>query len=416
MINNNTNEEPVAAAEESSIKKTANYLGLQRNIILMLGLTVLMYTGEKLWERFIPKYLDGLGASILIIGAFGFMQNFLGAMWALPGGYISDYLGNRKAFMIFSILAIFGYAIAIVFNSWIAVFVGMLFFFGWSNVALPGSMSLITKTLGKGKTVMGISMHSLIRRIPMSLGPIIGGLLIGTYGLITGIKVAFGISIILSLVGLIFINKLTVKDETEKPEKIHPIQLWKTFDKKLKNLLVSDILVRFCEQIPYVFVVIWCLNVVKVSASEFGLLSAIEMVTSALIFIPVANYSDKLEKKPFIVITFIFFTIFPFMLYFSNTFWLLGIAFFIRGLKEFGEPTRKALILELSKKGMEARSFGMYYFVRDGIVAFAGFLGGVLWKVSPELNLFIAVGFGILGTLYFAIFGKGTDSNSEVVK
>ena len=375
-----------------------------------------MYTGEKLWERFIPKYLDGLGASILIIGAFGFLQNFLGAIWALPGGYISDHLGNRKAFLVFSIMAIFGYSIAIIFSSWYAVFAGMLFFFGWSNVALPGSMSLITKSVGKGKTVMGISMHSLIRRLPMALGPVIGGVLIGTYGLLTGIKIAFGISIGLSLIGIIFINKLTTDEKETKPEKIHPLELWRTFDRKLKNLLVSDILVRFCEQIPYVFVVIWCLNFIKISASEFGWLTAIEMATSALIFIPVASYSDKLEKKPFVVITFIFFTIFPFILYFSNTFWMLAIAFVIRGLKEFGEPTRKALILELSKKGVEARSFGMYYFIRDGIVAFAGFLGGVLWQVSPEMNLFIATGFGILGTLYFAVFGKGTDSKSEIAK
>ncbi|HRE10385.1 MAG TPA: MFS transporter [Ignavibacteria bacterium] len=400
----------------NSLSKAGQYLGLKRNIILMLGLTVLMYTGEKMWERFIPKYLDGLGATILIIGAFGFLQNFLGAIWALPGGYIADHLGNRRAFMVFSVMAIVGYIIAIVFNSWIAVFVGMLFFFGWSNVALPGSMSLITKTLGRGKTVMGISMHSLIRRIPMALGPIIGGYLIVSYGLLIGIKIAFGISIALSLIGMIFINKLTTDEQETKPEKIKLLQLWKTFDKKLKNLLVSDILVRFCEQIPYVFVVIWCLNVVKISASEFGYLTAIEMVTSALIFIPVANYSDKLEKKPFIVITFIFFTIFPFMLFFSNSFGLLAVAFFIRGLKEFGEPTRKALILDLSKKGTEARSFGMYYFIRDGIVAFAGFLGGVLWKVSPELNLFLATGFGVLGTLYFAFFGRGTDTNSEKAK
>lgn len=398
------------------LNKTKEFLGLKRNIVLMLGLTVLMYTGEKLWERFIPKYLDGLGASILIIGAFGFLQNFLGAVWALPGGYISDHLGSRKAFLVFSILAIFGYTIAIVFNSWIAVFAGMLFFFGWSNVALPGSMSLITKTLGKGKTVMGISMHSLIRRLPMALGPVIGGVLIGSFGLITGIKIAFGISILLSLIGIVFINKLTTDERPEKTEKLHPAELWKTFDSKLKNLLVSDILVRFCEQIPYVFVVIWCLNIVKVSASDFGVLTAIEMVTSALIFIPVASYSDKLEKKPFVVITFIFFTIFPFILYFSSSFWMLVVAFIIRGLKEFGEPTRKALILELSKKGIEARSFGMYYFIRDGIVAFAGFLGGVLWQVSPELNLFTAAGFGILGTLYFTFFGRGTESKSDVGK
>ena len=147
-----------------------------------------MYTGEKLWERFIPKYLDELGTSVLIIGAFGFLQNFLGAIWALPGGYLADLLGSRKSFLIFNLLAIIGYIIAIFFNSWIAIFVGMLFFFGWSNVALPGSMSLITKTLGKGKTVMGISMHSVIRRVPMMLGPIAGGYLIMQYGLILEYK------------------------------------------------------------------------------------------------------------------------------------------------------------------------------------------------------------------------------------
>ncbi len=376
---------------------------------MMLALTVIMYTGEKLWERFIPKYLDELGTSILIIGAFGFLQNFLGAIWALPGGYLADMMGNRKSFLIFNILAIFGYVIAIAFNSWIAVFVGMLFFFGWSNVALPGSMSLITKTLGKNKTVMGISMHSIIRRLPMMAGPLIGGYLIMNYGLVMGIKIAFCISIGLSLVGIIFINKLTVDDNAVKPEKIHPIQLWKKFDSKLKNLLISDILVRFCEQIPYVFVVIWCLNIVKVSAGDFGILTAIEMLTSALIYIPVAGFSDRLEKKPFVVITFIFFTAFPFILYFSGSFSLLAFAFFIRGLKEFGEPTRKALILELSIHGAEARSYGLYYFIRDGIVAFAGFLGGVLWKYSPELNLFVAGAFGIIGTIYFVFFGRGTE-------
>lgn len=393
----------------SALTKTKEFLGLKRNFVLMLSLTVIMYTGEKLWERFIPKYLEELGTTVLLIGAFGFLQNFLGAVWALPGGYLSDMLGNRKSFLIFNILAIFGYAIAIAFTNWIGVFIGMLFFFGWSNVALPGSMSLITKTLGKNKTVMGISMHSIIRRLPMTVGPIIGGWLIMNYGLVSGIKIAFGCSIILSLIGIIFINKLTVDEASQKPEKIHPIQLWKKFSPKLKNLLISDILVRFCEQIPYVFVVIWCLDVVKVSAGDFGILTAVEMITSALIYIPVAGYSDRLEKKPFVVITFIFFTLFPFILYFSGTFWLLVFAFFIRGLKEFGEPTRKALILELSVHGAEARSYGLYYFIRDGIVAFAGFLGGYLWSIKPELNLFIAGVFGVIGTLYFIALGKGTE-------
>jgi MFS family permease len=196
-------------------------------------------------------------------------------------------------------------------------------------------------------------------------------------------------------------------------EKINPLLLWKKFDSRLKSLLVSDILIRFCEQIPYVFVIIWCLNIVNVSAMQFGYLTAVEMLTAAVIYIPVASFSDRFERKPFVALTFLFFTIFPLFLYYSRNYLFLIFAFIIRGLKEFGEPTRKAMIMDLSSTGVEARSVGLYYFIRDFIVSFAAFAGGFLWKVDPALNLFTAFAFGIAGTLYFIFFGKGTQISSQ---
>ena len=45
---------------------------------------------------------------------------------------------------------------------------------------------------------MGVSMHSLVRRIPMALGPILGGLcIIGLWGEPNGIRVAFVCAFIL---------------------------------------------------------------------------------------------------------------------------------------------------------------------------------------------------------------------------
>ena len=391
-----------------TLAKIKDFLGLKRNVALLLVLVILMLTGEKTWERFVPKYLEGIEGSLIIIGAFGFLQNFLAAFWSLPGGYIADIIGNKRAFLVFDLMAIGGYIIAIIFTSWIAIFIGMIFFSAWNAVSLPASMSLITKSLGGKKTAMGISMHSVIRRFPMMIGPIIGGILISAYGLVIGVKVSFGISIVLCLIGIFFQQKMTA-DVVQEVEKLHPLALWKRFDKRLKNLLVSDILIRFCEQIPYVFVVIWCLDFVKVSPEQFGLLTAVEMITAVLIYIPVASFSDRLERKPFVVITFIFFSIFPLFLYFSTSYLLLIFAFIIRGLKEFGEPTRKAMIMELSVKKAEARSFGLYYFIRDFIVSFAAFFGGLLWKISPEINLFTASLTGVAGTLFFLFFGKGTD-------
>jgi MFS family permease len=383
------------------------FLGLKGNVVSLLIITLLIYSGEKLWERFLPKYFESIGATVLIIGGLGFLQNMLGAIWALQGGYLADRFGTKKSFFLFNILAIAGYLIAIIFTNWIALFIGMIFFSAWSNISLPGSMSLISEALGSKKTVMGISMHSFIRRIPMAVGPIIGGIIIMHYGIIYGIKISFAISVLLCLTGMIF--QFRMKDQKKFAyESVHLLLLWKQMDVRLKNLLVSDILIRFCEQIPYVFVVLWCLDKIKISPPQFGLLTAVEMSVAALVYIPVASFSDKLEKKPFVAVTFFFFTIFPLILFFSRSYFALMVAFIIRGLKEFGEPTRKALITDFCPPETKARTFGLYYFVRDFTVSFAAFFGGLLWMIGPEWNLLSAVVFGVMGTTIFILFGKGT--------
>ena len=78
-------------------------------------------------------------------------------------------------------------------------------------------------------------------------------------------------------------------------------------------------------------------------------------------------------------------------------------------LKEFGEPTRKTLIMELCPEGQKASTFGAYYLMRDVIVSIAAFGGAFLWQISPAVNFFTAFGFGLIGMVFFALFGKDMD-------
>lgn len=176
----------------------------------------------------------------------------------------------------------------------------------------------------------------------------------------------------------------------------------------LRRLLVSDILIRFCEQIPYAFVVVWAMKTIAepVSAVQFGLLTTIEMATAILIYVPVAAAADRLTKKPFVLATFGFFTAFPLVLLFSRSFGWLIVAFVVRGLKEFGEPTRKSLIMDLSPEDARAATFGLYYLVRDAVVSLGALGGAFLWLIGPEVNLLVAFSFGLLGTAWFALWGE----------
>lgn len=391
------------------LKRVGAFLGLQRSTMGMLLMVILVGMGERMAERFLPMYLMALGGSVITVGALGGMDNLLSALYAFPGGYLSDRLGVKRALLVFNLIAMTGYCVVILVPAWQAVLVGAIFFLSWSAVSLPATMSLVAKVLPTDKRTMGVSMHSLVRRFPMALGPIMGGLFISYWGMKNGVRAAFVVALLMSLIGAV-LQQILIEEDSGKQKKAqaNPFNMYKHMSSRLKLLLVSDILVRFCEQIPYAFVVIWSMTriVHPVSAFQFGILTGVEMATAILVYIPVAYLADRSTKKPFVVITFIFFTVFPLVLLVSQSFNWLVLAFFVRGLKEFGEPTRKALIMDLAPENEKAAMFGLYYLMRDVVVSLAAFGGAFLWMRSPQTNFIVAVFFGILGTLVFAIWGN----------
>jgi MFS family permease len=382
------------------------FLGLNRSMGAMLAMVVLVGLGEKMAERFLPLYLLALGAGTQSVGFLNAMDNLLGALYSFPGGILSDRWGAKKALMAFTGLAMAGYAVVILVPAWWAVLAGAVLFISWTAVSLPGIMGLVSTAVTRDKRVMGVTLHSLVRRIPMALGPILGGLLITRYGTVAGVRVAFSVALLLGGASL-FIQWKFISDRRESGRA--PLRLresWKGFTPGLKSLLASDVLIRFAEQIPYAFVVVWIVRERGLTAAQFGLLTAIEMVTALLVYIPVAAMADRYGKKPFVLMTFGFFTAFPLALLFCRSFPAFALAFVLRGLKEFGEPTRKALIMDLAPEGAKASTFGTYYLVRDVIVSGAALSSATLWNIAPAANFLTAFGFGVAGTVLFAFLGK----------
>jgi MFS family permease len=388
-----------------------DFFAINGSILSMLTMVILVGMGEKMSERFLPIYLIALGGSTVSVAFLNGLDNLLSALYSFPGGYLSDKIGYKKSLILFTFIAMIGYSIVLIFPSWQAVLFGAFFFISWTAISLPAVMKLVSKVVPKNKRAMGVSVHSLVRRVPMALGPLLGGLLIGIYGNILGIRIAFAIALIFAFVSIIIVH-FFVEESNEKRKSIKMSKMFKNLKGPLRTLLISDILIRFAEQIPYAFVVIWVMKNNGFTALQFGLLTTVEMITAMIIYIPVAYFADKGTKKPFVVTTFWFFTLFPFLLIFSKSFTMLIIAFIIRGLKEFGEPTRKSMILDFAPEDEKAGTFGVYYLVRDIIVSAAAFSSAILWNISPFANFFTAFLFGVAGSIYFWIFGK---DSSKVV-
>jgi MFS family permease len=398
----------------SLLGRLIEFLGLRRSIAGLLSMAVLVGMGEHMAEQFLPLYLLALGGGFISVGFLNGMDNLLGALYSFPGGYLSDRLGTKRALLVFNLISIAGFLIVIFVQHWLAVILAAALFLSWTAISLPATMSLVARVLPKNKRTMGVTVHSLVRRVPMALGPLIGGTFIAVWGVELGVRLAFVGALAMAVVAVVLQQLLIENDPPDdgiKPAAEHnPLRLWKYMTGDLRRLLIADILVRFCEQIPYAFVVVWAVgteaNPGPVTAVQFGLLRSIEMATAVLVYVPVAYLADRGHKKPFVVMTFVFFTLFPLMLYVSNSFWMLVAAFVLRGLKEFGEPTRKALIMDLAPEDRKAGVFGLYYLIRDVVVSVAAFGGAFLWQHSPGLNLMTAFAFGAAGTIWFALRGK----------
>jgi MFS family permease len=407
-----------SAEPESAAARALRFLGLQRSTIGVLAMVILVGMGERMSERFLPIYLIALGGGAISIGLLNALDHLLSAVYSYVGGHLSDRLGTRRALALFNLVAMAGFLVVILFPFWQAVLAGAVLFISWSAVSLPATMGLIVRVLPAGKRIMGASMYSLVNRIPMALGPILGGLCIAAWGERDGVRVAFGAALALALVGLLLQQALIVEPRSESVATqplSSPVALWRRMTPALRTLLVADVLVRFCEQITGAFVVVWCMKTIAtpVSAVEFGVLSAVEMATAVLIYIPVAWMADRSGKKPFVLATFAIFTIFPIALMAASSFaWLVPV-FVLRGLKEFGEPTRKALIVELAPDGQKAAMFGLYYLVRDGAVTVAAIAGALLWEMGPQVNFAAAFACGVLGTVWYALRGTGDPARPE---
>jgi MFS family permease len=214
---------------------------VNRNIWILSAASFLMSFGEELWKRFLPKYLESLGAPVTGIGLYGTLKDFIDGVYQYPGGWVTDHYGSRRALLLF------------------------------------------------------------------------------------------------------------------------------------------------------------------VTIAQYGLLVAVQMTTAIAVYIPAAKFGDRIGRNPFVIATFVFFAAYPLSIVLASGMAGLVAAFIVGGLREIGEPSRKAMIVNFAVPEYRGRIVGLYYLVRSLSIAPAAFIGGLLWKVSPTVPFFVAAAVGISGTVVFTL-------------
>jgi len=393
-------QQPTFPNTPSRGRRAADYLGLERNVAVASSAVFLLGLGEELWKKFLPKYLEALGAGAFVVGLFGTTEDFFDAVYQYPGGWLADRAGRRRAFLVFIAVACVGYAAYLLSPSWPWAFVGLAFAMAWHSMASPAVFAVIGDALPREKRAMGFTLQSILKRVPMVISPLIGGMLIARMGVTRGVRIGLAATLVLAALTALLVLAINVPVKAGDAVNIRGV--WRSFHHALKRLLISDIFIRTCEGMADIFVILYATNVLGISIAQYGVLVAIQITTSILVYIPAARIADRVGRKPFVIATFVCFSLYPVAVVMSSGFASLVIAFVIGGFREIGEPSRKAMIVDFAREDLRARTVGLYYLVRSITITPSAAVGGLLWKLAPEVPFVVAGVIGLVGTIVFA--------------
>jgi MFS family permease len=382
----------------------ARSLGLDRNVAVLGASLFILGLGEELWQAYLPKQLAALGASGLVVGLFASTKDLLDALYQIPGGWMNDHLGRKRALTIFTSVATAGYAVYALASHWAWMFAGLLMVMAWKSGAFPTTFAVIGDALPRGRRATAFGVQSVLVRLPRVIGAPLGGLLIAAFGLVGGVRAGCAIAVALGLC-VLAVQRLAFREVTPPAPREAATRI--VLAAPLRRLLLADILVRIGEGIAAAFIVLYVTGPLGRSALTYGGLYALQQSVAMISYLPSGKLADRSGRRPWVALTFAFFALFPLAVRFADSLATLVLAFVVGGLKEIGEPARKSLILDGSDPERRGRTVGLYYTIRNLTVVPAGILGGVLWQISPSWPLVTACAVGSIGVVVFLATSRG---------
>ena len=396
----------------------AGWLGINRATLAVLIVIGGLGLSEEIWRNFLAIQLKdsvtGVNQAAQVLnaakymGIFAVLVNLLEGFGYIIGGRVAHRLGPRVALLISALPMLIGFTLLLsVKEPWLII-LGALLITNWEALSVPATFEVVGSEVPQNRRTIAFAVQSIQKRLPKVLGPLIGGFVMAV-GYWLNLSLAFGLVILACLVQFFLLHRMKPKDHV-KPVAVR--EVLRNIPPDLKRLLSAEILLRWGDWFVRDFAVLYVVGVLMRSNQEAGVLIALTSLTALLTYIPAGKIIDRAPSpKPYIGVTFFLFALFPINLVLLPKLLpalgvpmmgALGIIFVLNGLRELGEPARKAMISGGFSRDIRARAIGLYWGLRSFAFCPAPLISYLLWRwLGPQATFLIGGIVGMLGTAWF---------------
>lgn len=413
----------------SRAERAADWLGLNRATLAVLAVIGCLGLSEELWANFLSLHLrtqasatDATHAVLIAakyMGVIAVGKNLLEGVAYIVGGTVAHRLGARWALAVSSVPMALGFAVMLSTREPWAIAAGALLMTNWEPMSVPATFDVVGSEVRKERRTIAFAVQSIQKRVPKMLGPAIGGLVLGAVGYWLNLTLAIGCLALAVIVQLTLTRRMKPK---ATPAAVPLGDILRTMPSDLRQLLGAEIFVRWGDWFARDFAVLYVVSLLverwswteRTAVEASGLLLTVMATTALATYIPMAKWIDRsASPKPFIGLTFLLFSLFPICLVLlPKACAALGLpvmgglvlTYVLNGLRELGEPARKALISGGFPPDVRARAIGLYWGLRAFAFCPAPLVAAWLWsRIGADATFLIGGGIGLIGTAWFAL-------------
>jgi len=379
-----------------------------------------------LWWPYRSLYILELGATKELLGMLLMVETLSQLTFQLPGGILTDRLGRRKVIILSSIFRIAAPIVYLVSTNWIHIAPGLIIHSA-GMISIPAINSLIPESLPPERRSSGFAVYRMVTWMPMIITSLLGGMFMDYYGVVKGIHLCLIAMVIISIASTIILwryieetlNK-TRKIESKTPKKKRtsreiigglgkmPRQVW--------ILTAVAALSGFAMRSVWSFMVIYAVEVVGLTKTQWGLIGTIMSTISTVLTMPGGFLADRIGRKPCITLSKILGPISTVGFTFATNFWQLALVRSISGVAQgfggtvwgvMGGPVWQALVADCTPPEERGRMMGLMGSIAGIVSTPASWIGGYLYdNVSPALPFRLSFVLDSIAIIVFATLFK----------
>ncbi|MHA2428726.1 MAG: MFS transporter [Candidatus Hermodarchaeia archaeon] len=387
-----------------------------------------------LWFPYRSLFILELGATKELLGILLMLETLGQIIFQLTGGILADRFGRRRVIVYSSFFRIASPIIFLFSTHWTHIAPGLIL----NSVAMlgiPATNALIAESLPVKSRGAGYATYRMVTWMPMIVTSLLGGILMDYYGIIKGVQLCLIASLIVSIVSAFlrwkFITE-TLETTVIKPENVRAQQL--SFKDRLVQqleiiprsvwiLILVSSLSGFAMRSVFSFMVVYSVEIVGLTKTEWGVIGTVVSLISTVLTIPAGMLTDRIGRKPCIMISRILSPLSTLGFTFATNFWQLGAVRVVGGVAQgfgglvwgaMGGPAWQALVADVTPSKSRGKIMGMMGAITGVASTPASWVGGYMYdNISPNLPFQTSFILDIVGTVIFMAFLKEPKSQNS---